>query len=175
MDCPPGLSFLTSNALVASDYYICPVIPEPLSILGVDLVNERVSVLRERVAEMNIEFAGCILNKVMYYRKSHATEAPRLYGARVGNMPLLSRERYNAFHWWIPDSERLRKLGEYESDELDVGPEKFGTLNNKYESGNRLTNNPTTFLSRHAEEGPTYTLSPRLERVVQEIAERIKL
>ena len=138
-------------------------------------MNERVRVLRERVSDMDIEFAGCILNKVMYYRKSHATEAPRLYGARVGNMPLFERERYNTFHWWIPDSERLRKLGEYESDELDVGPEKFGIINNKYETGNRLTNNPATFLSRHEEEGPTYTLSPRLERVVQELAERINL
>ena len=175
IDCPPGLSFLTSNALVASDLYVCPVIPEPLSILGVDLVTDRVRVLRERVPDMHVEFAGCILNKVMYYRKSHSIEAPRLYGARIGNMPTIPREQYNPFYWWIPDSERLRKLGEYESDELDVGPEKFGTLGNKYETGSRLTNNPKSFLGRGEQEGPTYTLSPRLERVVQELAERINL
>jgi chromosome partitioning protein len=175
IDCPPGLSVLTSNALVASDYYVCPVIPEPLSILGVDLVTQRVRVLRERVPDTHVEFGGCILNKVMYYRKSHAIEAPRLYGAQVGTMPRFPRERYNPFHWWVPDSERLRKLGEYESDELDVGPEKFGTINNKYETGTRLTNNPGSHLSRHEQEGPTYTLSPRLERVVQKLAERIQL
>ena len=124
---------------------------------------------------LSIKFAGSILNKVMYYRKSHATEAPRLYGARVGNMPTFPRDRYNAFHWWIPDSERIRKLGDYENDELDVGPEKFGILSNKYETGGRLTNNPVSYLSRHEVEGPTYTLSPRLERVVAELAERIGL
>jgi cellulose biosynthesis protein BcsQ len=175
IDCPPGLSVLTSNALIASDYYVCPVIPEPLSILGVDLVRDRVRTLRQRVPDMGVEFSGCILNKVMYYRKSHAIEAPRLYGARVGNMSVIPAERYNPFYWWVPDSERLRKLGEYESDELDVGPEKFGTLNNKYETGSRLTNNPQRFLSRHEAEGVNYTLLPRLERVVQELAERIQL
>ena len=60
-------------------------------------------------------------------------------------------------------------------DEFDVGPQKFGTLNTKYETGGRLTNNPQGFLGRHEAEGPTYTLSPRLEGVVQEVAERIKL
>jgi cellulose biosynthesis protein BcsQ len=179
IDCPPGLSALTSNALIASDYYVCPVIPEPLSLLGVNLVQERIRELREREKKLgrglNIQFAGSILNKVMYYRKSHAIEAPRLYGGRVGNMPTIPRDRYNAFYWWIPDSERMRKLGDYENDELDVGPEKFGIINNKYETGGRLRNNPKSSLSRHEEEGSTYTLAQRLERVVIEFAELIKL
>ncbi len=38
IDCPPGLSVITSNALVASDYYVSPLIPEPFSRLGIDLV-----------------------------------------------------------------------------------------------------------------------------------------
>jgi chromosome partitioning protein len=70
IDCPPGLSALTSNALVASDYYVCPVIPEPLSLLGVDLVQKRVLELTESEKklgrDLDIQFAGSILNKVMY-------------------------------------------------------------------------------------------------------------
>ncbi len=66
IDCPPGLSVLTSNALVASDFYVSPVIPEPLSRLGVDLIRERVRVLTQREQGLKIQFAGSILNKVMY-------------------------------------------------------------------------------------------------------------
>lgn len=41
IDCPPGLSLFSSAALIASDYFISPVIPEPLSLQGVDLVQRR--------------------------------------------------------------------------------------------------------------------------------------
>lgn len=46
IDCPPGLSIFSSAALMASDYYIAPVIPEPLSLQGVELVNDGVRQLR---------------------------------------------------------------------------------------------------------------------------------
>ena len=172
IDCPPGLSVLTSNALVASDYYVSPLIPEPLSRLGIDLVRRRVQGLNDREG-LNIQFAGSILNKVMYYRKSHGVEAPKLYGARVGNNAPIPRESYDPFHYWIPDSETMRKLGDYENEDLNVG--KFDSINSKYERGTRLRNNPNHYLSRDSEEGPTYNLSGRLERVVLEFAERINL
>jgi chromosome partitioning protein len=38
IDCPPGLSMFSSAALLASDYYVSPIIPEPLSLQGVNLV-----------------------------------------------------------------------------------------------------------------------------------------
>ena len=39
IDCPPGLSLFSSAALIASDYYISPIIPEPLSLEGVNLAK----------------------------------------------------------------------------------------------------------------------------------------
>ena len=66
IDCPPGLSVLTSNALVASNCYVSPLIPEPLSKLGIDLVRRRVQGLNNREG-LEVRFAGSILNKVMYY------------------------------------------------------------------------------------------------------------
>ena len=172
IDCPPGLSVLSSNALAASDYYVAPLIPEPLSRLGIDLVRTRVQQLNSREG-LSIKFAGSILNKVMYYRKSHGIEGPRLYGARVGNAPPVPKERYNPFYYWIPDSETMRKLGDYENEDLEVG--KFDSINSKYEKGTRLRNNASHYLSRDGKEGPTYNLSGRLERVVLEFAERIGL
>ena len=171
IDCPPGLSVLTSNALVASDYYVSPLIPEPFSTLGIDLVRERVRGLNDREG-LNIQFAGSILNKVMYYRRSHSVEAPKLYGAQVGNLAPVPREHYYPFHYWIPDAESMRKLGDYENEELNVG--KFNSLNDKYRSA-PLRNNPSHYLSRDAEEGARYNLFGRLERVVREFAERINL
>ena len=171
IDCPPGLSVLTSNALVASDYYVSPLIPEPLSRLGIDVVRRRVQGLNDRFG-LDIQFVGSILNKVMYYRNSHSIEAPKLYGAQVGHAASIPRERYNPFHYWIPDAESMRKLGDYENEDLGVG--KFNSIYDKYRSA-PLRNNPSHYLSRDEEEGTRYNLSGRLERVVQEFAQRIDL
>ena len=38
IDCPPGLSLFSSTALIASDFFVSPIIPEPLSLRGVELV-----------------------------------------------------------------------------------------------------------------------------------------
>ncbi len=69
----------------------------------------------------------------------------------------------------------MRKLGDYENDDLNVGPSKFTSLYAKYEPDTRLRNNPANFLNRHQEEGEYYRLSERLERVVRELAARVHL
>ncbi len=66
----------------------------------------------------------------------------------------------------------MRKLGDYENEDLGTG--KFSSINDKYRSA-PLRNNPAHFLSRDAAEGDRYNLYNRLERVVQEFAERIAL
>ncbi len=45
IDCPPGLSLFSSTALFASDFFISPIIQEPLSLQGVNLVQQRVNEL----------------------------------------------------------------------------------------------------------------------------------
>ena len=171
IDCPPGLSVLTSNAFFASDYYVSPLIPEPFSRLGIDLVQDRVRELGRR-SGLNVRFAGSILNKVMYYRNSHSIETPKLYGVQMGGVASMPRAQYNPFEYWIPDSETMRKLGDFENE--DFGTSKFPSINNKYASA-RLRNRPGHFLSRDDVEGPTYFLYDRLERVVREFAERVEL
>ena len=41
IDCPPGLSLFTSTALIASNFFVSPIIPEPLSLKGVELAHNR--------------------------------------------------------------------------------------------------------------------------------------
>jgi chromosome partitioning protein len=67
IDCPPGLSLFSSSALVASDFFVSPIIPEPLSLLGVELVKDRSRELRESRAV----FKGVILNIVKHFRNTH--------------------------------------------------------------------------------------------------------
>ncbi|NER33016.1 MAG: ParA family protein [Oscillatoria sp. SIO1A7] len=47
LDCAPGYSLLTRSALVCSDFYLLPAKPEPLSIIGIQLLERRINRLRE--------------------------------------------------------------------------------------------------------------------------------
>ena len=81
IDCPPGLSLFSSAALIASDYYISPIIPEPLSLQGVDLVQTRASQLRANAEyDTQVEFRGTVLNIVKHYRNTHSSVAQNIYG-----------------------------------------------------------------------------------------------
>lgn len=130
IDCPPGLSILTSNAIVASDFFVAPVIPEPLSMLGIDLVQTRIRELKQQYPEITIEFAGTIFNKVLHYRNTHRIVGPWLAGALVGDLSSIPASRYKVLHWWVPDSERIRKIAEYQNEELQeqLKIEKFSII-----------------------------------------------
>ena len=47
IDCPPNFNIVTRNAIVASDYYLVPAIPDYLSTLGIDQLCRHVSSLVE--------------------------------------------------------------------------------------------------------------------------------
>jgi chromosome partitioning protein len=47
MDCAPGYNLLTRSAIAASNYYLLPARPEPLSIVGIQLLQRRIEKLRE--------------------------------------------------------------------------------------------------------------------------------
>ncbi|MEW6275265.1 MAG: ParA family protein [Bacillota bacterium] len=72
IDCPPNLSILTVNAILASDYYVVPVIPEELSTFGLRLIQRRIGELKELYPDdVKIEFAGAVLNRVDMERRSY--------------------------------------------------------------------------------------------------------
>lgn len=47
LDCAPGYNLLTRSSLVASDFYVLPAKPEPLSVAGIQLLERRIQRLRE--------------------------------------------------------------------------------------------------------------------------------
>jgi MinD-like ATPase involved in chromosome partitioning or flagellar assembly len=63
MDCSPGYNLLTRSAIAASDYYILPARPEPLSIVGIQLLQRRIEKLRERhqnTEALNLKLLGIV-------------------------------------------------------------------------------------------------------------------
>lgn len=56
LDCAPGYNLMTRSALAASDFYILPAKSEPLSIIGIQLLERRIAQLKEsHVAEASLD------------------------------------------------------------------------------------------------------------------------
>lgn len=169
IDCPPGLSLFSSTALMVSHYFVSPIIPEPLSLQGVELVKDRAQELKTREGSQ-VEFAGVILNIVKHYRNTHQRVSERLYTTEV--------EKYQPFRYWLPDNERIRKLGEFDPDEQGTWAlgidQKFPSIYAKYSLPYRLTNPSSGPLSRKDEEGSEYRLEERIARLVEEFQERCR-
>jgi cellulose biosynthesis protein BcsQ len=65
LDCAPGYNLITRSSLVASDYYLMPARPEPLSVVGIQLLQRRIEKLREAYREdnsVNIQLLGIVFS-----------------------------------------------------------------------------------------------------------------
>ncbi len=65
LDCAPGYNLLTRSALAASDFYILPAKPEPLSVVGIQLLERRIAQLKdshEHEAKINIKMLGIVFS-----------------------------------------------------------------------------------------------------------------
>ncbi len=63
LDCAPGYNLLTRSALANSNFYILPAKPEPLSIVGIQLLERRIAQLKdshEQEAKINIQMLGIV-------------------------------------------------------------------------------------------------------------------
>ncbi|MFN9173710.1 MAG: ParA family protein [Synechocystis sp.] len=47
LDCAPGYNLLTRSGIAASDFYLLPARPEPLSVVGLQLLERRITRLKE--------------------------------------------------------------------------------------------------------------------------------
>lgn len=63
LDCAPGYNLLTRSGIVASDFYLLPARPEPLSIVGIQLLERRITLLKESYnanAPLNLHLLGIV-------------------------------------------------------------------------------------------------------------------
>ncbi|MGB3650309.1 MAG: ParA family protein [Rivularia sp. (in: cyanobacteria)] len=63
LDCAPGYNLLTRSALATSNYYVLPAKPEPLSVVGIQLLERRIAQLKEsheHEAKIDISMLGIV-------------------------------------------------------------------------------------------------------------------
>jgi cellulose biosynthesis protein BcsQ len=65
LDCAPGYNLITRSSIIASDFYIMPARPEPLSVVGIQLLERRIEKLREVYRNdnsVNIQLLGIVFS-----------------------------------------------------------------------------------------------------------------
>ncbi|MCV3217144.1 ParA family protein [Plectonema radiosum NIES-515] len=65
LDCAPGYNLLTRSALACSDFYVLPAKPEPLSVVGIQLLERRIAKLKdshEHEAKIDIKMLGIVFS-----------------------------------------------------------------------------------------------------------------
>jgi chromosome partitioning protein len=70
IDCPPNLGLITQNGLAACDYYIVPVVPEPMSMHGIPQIVRRVHQFNIH-HHRNIEPLGIVVTKFREQNTQH--------------------------------------------------------------------------------------------------------
>ena len=90
LDFPPGDHLLTRSGLLASELYLVPAKPEPLSVIGVGILEGRIQQLKKS-DRTQINLIGILFNS-----RGHATKmAPRIkkrLGAEFGEDKLFTTE-----------------------------------------------------------------------------------
>ena len=63
LDCAPGYNLLTRSGIAASNYYLLPARPEPLSLVGIQLLERRIAKLKESHQDtdpLNVDLLGIV-------------------------------------------------------------------------------------------------------------------
>lgn len=68
IDSPPGLGFLTVNALAASNYVILPMLPDIFSLQGLVQVYETIQFVK-KACNPKLEIAGILINRFRHFSK----------------------------------------------------------------------------------------------------------
>lgn len=63
IDCPPSLDVLSANGLVAADYVLIPVVPEPLVWAGLQQLLNTIRDIREFDLNPRLKIGGVIINR----------------------------------------------------------------------------------------------------------------
>ena len=170
IDCPPSLSPVTSNAVVASDYFVVPLIPEELSLQGIELIQNRIAALQSAYPYVKIGFLGSILNKVDIRRR---WDHLRLAEDVVTN----SAARYVPFDNWVGDWKPLYTVTDFEYFHNEGWTRGWPNWEVKYGRAARRTNPSDSSGGQHtiwlAGEAKTFYIRRRLLGLVNEFIGRL--
>lgn len=109
IDSPPGLGFLTINALSACNYVIIPMLPDIFSLQGLVQVYETIEFIKQG-SNPDLEIMGIIINKFNKFIKLHreALGTAQMVSENF-NIPIFETHVHNA-----------EKLSEAQSLQLDI-------------------------------------------------------
>jgi len=85
IDCPPNLYLMTQNALLASDWYVIPAIPDHLSTIGLNILTRKVNQIMTivtsaaQLADSKYNKAAAALGGILFVKV-------RLGGTRITNV-----------------------------------------------------------------------------------------
>jgi chromosome partitioning protein len=174
IDCPPSLSPVTANAIVASDYFLVPIIPEELSLQGIELIQTRIAALRKDYPYVQADFLGSIMNRVdIRRRRDHL----RLAQDIVTN----SSSRFLPFTYWLGDWQPLYTITEftsfYDEDWDDGWPSWDYKYGRSYGRKVRRANPYDGNMGQHAiwprDEAKTFYLTDRIRKLTNEFLRRV--
>jgi len=81
IDTPPTPSAWMRSAIIASDYYLVPVRPDPVSVFGIPLLNRIIRQMKEKEPESKIEGLGIVFNMYDKRIKAHDEQMEKLENA----------------------------------------------------------------------------------------------
>ncbi|MGA7954143.1 MAG: ParA family protein [Gloeobacterales cyanobacterium] len=95
LDCPSSFNLLTRSGLAASDYYLLPVRADPLSVLSIRLILNRINKLTQTLkqAPQQVELLGVVFNMLQQQSR---------YPMMVLKEVRKDCGRENVFPQWIP-------------------------------------------------------------------------
>ena len=118
IDSPPGLGFLTVNALSASQYVILPMLPDIFSLQGLVQVYETIEYVK-KACNPDLEVAGILINK--YNRLS------KLHRESVGTAKMVAENfKIPIFKTYIRNSAALSEAQSLQCSIFEYAPKTAG-------------------------------------------------
>lgn len=124
IDCPPNLTLAPQNALVVSDYIVVPVIPEFYPSIGLPLLINRVTQLKKRLPNCNVELLGVIFTKVKSQTINHINLMDEI-------RKTCEKLNIEVFQTVIPETVKISEAASKNKPARIINPDSSGVLSYK--------------------------------------------